>query len=191
MKDKCFIFYGNPGSSALSDPEIQSFEDAKGHAVVECSYAANPVKCSPPCFACVRVAGARMARAVIQFQPEASEPTLALERDRFRRRGALPPKDVMAYVDPDRGFRRIADPQEVVQRVWEHARAVLDLKPGERVPCSTGQYTPPPSDVPPVLLRHSEQGVRGGKPGKVSRDEVARPRTSAPLCRGSGKVPVR
>ena len=28
MKDQCFIFNGNPGSSALSDPEIQSFEDA-------------------------------------------------------------------------------------------------------------------------------------------------------------------
>lgn len=190
MKDICFILHGNPGSSALSDPEIQSFEDAKGHAVVECSYAADPAKCSPPCFACVRVVGVRMARAVIQFQPEASEETLALERDRFRRRGPLPSADLMAYVDPERGFRRITDPEEVVQRVWEHARAVLDLKPGERVPRSPGQYTPP-SDVPPALLRQTGQGARGGKPGKVTRGEVARPRTLAPLCRGPGKVAVR
>lgn len=184
MKDKCFILHGNPGSSALSDPEIQSFEDAKRHAIVDCSYAADPAKCSPPCFACVRVAGARMARAVIQFQPEASEATLALERDRFRSRGALPPEDIMAYVDPERGFQRITDPEQVVQRVWEHARAVLDLKPGERVPHSAGRYAPPASDVPPALLRHSEQGARGGRPGKVARDEVARPRTPAPRAVG-------
>jgi len=179
MKDRCFILHGNPGSSALSDPEIQSFEDAKRHAIVECPYAADPARCSPPCFACVRVAGARMARAVIQFQPEASEATLALERDRFRRRGALPPEDVMAYVDPQHGVQRITDPEEVVQRVWEHARAVLDLKPGERVPRSAERYTPP-SDVPAALLRHAEQGARGGKPGKVARDEASRPR--APAC---------
>lgn len=177
MKDKCFILHGNPGSSALSDPKIQSFGDAKRHPVIECPYVAVPARCSPPCFACVRVAGARMARAVIRFQPEASEATLALERDRFRRRGVLPPEDVMAYVDPERGFRRITDPEQVVQRVWEHARAVLDLKPGERVPHSASRCAPPVSDVPPALLRHSEQGARGGKPGKVARNEGARLRT--------------
>ncbi len=183
MKDRCFILHGNPGSSALSDPKIQSFEDAKWHAIVECSYAANPAKCSPPCFACVRVVGARMARAVIQFQPEASEATLALERDRFRHRGALPPEDVMAYVDPERGFQCITDPEEVVQRVWEHARAVLDLQPGERVPRSSARCKPP-TDVPAALLRHAEEGARGGKPGKVARDEVARPRTPESLSVG-------
>jgi hypothetical protein len=179
MKDRCFVLHGNPGCGALSDPEIQSFEDAKRHAVVECSYTADPAKCSPPCFACVRVAGVRMARAVIQFQSEASEATLALERDRFRHRGALPPEDVIAYVDPERDFQRITDPEEVVQRVWEHARAVLDLKPGERVPRSAERCTAP-TDVPAALLRHTDQGARGGKPGKVARDEVARPRTPAP-----------
>jgi hypothetical protein len=183
MKDRCFILHGNPGTSALSDREIQSFEDAKRHAIVECPRAADPAKCSPPCFACVRVAGARMARAVIQFQPEASGATLALERDRFRRRGALPPQDVMAYVDPERGFRQIKNPEEVVQRVWEHARAVLDLKPGERVPRSAGRCTPP-TDVPAALLRHADEGARGGKPGKVARDELARPRKAAPLAVG-------
>jgi CheY-like chemotaxis protein len=164
MKDKCFILYGNPETSALSDPEIQSFEDVKRHTVIECPYLATPSQCSPPCFACVRVAGAKMAWEVIQFQPEASEETLALERDSFRRRGALPPEDVMAYVDPERGFEQITDPEKVVQRVWEHARAVLDLKPGERVPHSAGRYTPPGSDVPPALLRHAEPGANGGAP---------------------------
>lgn len=163
MKDKCFILYGNPETSALSDPEIQSFEDLKRHTVVECPYLATLNRCSPPCFACVRVAGARMAWEVIQFQPEASEETLALARDSFRRRGALPPEDVMAYVDPERGFEQITDPEKVVQRVWEHARAVLDLKPGERVPHSAGPYTPPGSDVPPALLRHAEAGANGGE----------------------------
>ncbi len=115
-----------------------------------------------------------MARAVIRLYPEASEAALAVEREHFRRRGALPPKAITAYVDPERGFQRISDPEQVVQRVWEHARAVLDLKPGERVPRSEDRYTPP-SDVSPALLRHSEQGVRGGKPGKVARGEVARP----------------
>jgi hypothetical protein len=176
MKDKYLILYGNPGSSALSDPEIQSFEDATRHLVVECPYAADPSKCSPPCFGCIRVAGARMARGVIEFYPEASERTLALERDFFRREGALPPKTVIAYIDPDRSIRRITDPEQVVQRVWEYARSVLDLKPGEHVARSAGWRVPPASDVPPALLRHGEQCARGGKPGKVGRGEVERPR---------------
>lgn len=179
MKDKCFILHGNPGISALSDPEIQSFEDAERRDVVECSYAADPAKCSPPCFACVRVAGAKMARAVIRLYPEASETTLAMEREHFRRRGALPPKDVVAYVDPERGFERITDPEQVVQRVWEHARAVLDLKPGDRVPRWERPCEVVPSNVSPVLLRHSEEGTRGGKPGKVARAEIARQCVSA------------
>lgn len=30
MKDKCFIYYGNPCIICLADPAIQSFEDAGG-----------------------------------------------------------------------------------------------------------------------------------------------------------------
>ena len=41
MKDKCFIYYGNPCSNCLSDPEVKSFEDAMRQAVVECPYAAD------------------------------------------------------------------------------------------------------------------------------------------------------
>jgi hypothetical protein len=179
MKDRCFILHGNPGTSALSDPQIQNFEDAKRRVVSECPYAGDPSRCSPPCFGCVRVAGARMARSVIELYPEASEATLALERDFFRRRGALPPKALTAYVDPEREFQRITDPDQVVQRVWEHARAVLDLRPGERVPRRVGPTPPPPGDVPPVLLRHAEESPRGARPGKISRYEASRPRVTA------------
>lgn len=176
MKDKCFILHGSPATSALSDPQIQDFEDAKRRAVNECPYAGDPSRCSPPCFGCVRVAGARMARSVIELYPEASETSLALERDFFRRRGALPPEAVIAYVDPEQGFRRITDPAEVVQRVWEHARAVLNLKPGERVPRHVGPPLPPPTDAPPVLRRHAEECTRGAHPGRISRYESSRPR---------------
>lgn len=181
MKDKCFIYYGNPCSGCLTDPEIRSFEDAKQHEVIECPYASAPSKCSAPSFGCVRVAGARMARAVIQFYREASEVTLALDRDYFRRRGSLPPARVQAYIDPERGFERITDPEQVVQRVWEDARAVLGLKPGERVPRQVGRYVPPAGDVPSALLRRTEQGARGGQPGKVRKGGMTRPRSPAPL----------
>jgi hypothetical protein len=75
-----------------------------------------------------------MARYVLQFYSEASEEALAMEKDQFRRRAPLPPKRVETYIDtPEYNYRRITDPDLVVQRVWEHAQAVLDLKPGERI----------------------------------------------------------
>lgn len=57
MKDNFLIVYANPCSSALSDPDIQTFEDTKRHPVVEWPYAADLAKCSPPRFGCVRVEG--------------------------------------------------------------------------------------------------------------------------------------
>jgi hypothetical protein len=180
MKDKCFIYYGNPCSNCLSDPEVKSFEDAMQQAVVECPYAADRSQCSPPRFACVRVAGARMARAVIQFYTEASEETLALDREFFRRRGPLPGRGVEAYVDPEHGFQRITDPAQVVQRVWEHARAVLGLAAGEHVRHQVGHYAPPASDVPAALLRGIEEGTRAARGRKVVTVERLRPRPAAP-----------
>ncbi len=180
MKDRCFIYYGNPCCSLLSDPEVQSFEDAKRQAAVECPYAADTAQCSQPRFGCVRVAGARMARAVIQFYTEASEETLALDRDFFRLRGPLPPKAVEAYVDPEHGFQRITDPAQVVQRVCEHARAVLGLRPGERVPRQVGRYAPPAADVPAALLRRLAKEIRVVKAGKTAGAERPRPRPVAP-----------
>jgi len=180
MKDKCFIYYGNPCSSCLPDPEVRTFEDAMRQAIVECPYAADRAQCSPPRFACVRVAGARMARAVIQFYTEASEETLALDREFFRRRGPLPGQGVEAYIDPEGGFQRITDPGQAVQRVWEHARAVLDLQPGEHVRHQVGHYAPPAGDVPAALLRGIEEGARTVTRGKVVGTERPQSRSAAP-----------
>jgi hypothetical protein len=180
MKDRSFIYYGNPCSSCLSDPEVKSFADAMRQAVVACPYAADPAQCSAPRFACIRVAGARMARAVIQFYTEASEETLALDREFFRRRGPLPGHGVVAYVDPEHGFKRIADPEQVMQRVWEHARAVLGLQPGEHVRHQIGHYAPPASDVPAALLRRVGEGAGATRRGRPVRSERPQPRSAAP-----------
>jgi hypothetical protein len=180
MKDKCFIYYGNPCSNCLSDPEVKTFEDAMRQAVVECPYAASRAQCSAPRFGCVRVAGARMARAVIQFYTEASEETLALDREFFRRRGPLPGQGVEAYVDPERGFQRITDPEHVVQRVWEHARAVLGLQPGEHVRHQVGHYAAPAAGVPAALLRRIGEEASVARTGKVVGAERPRPRSPAP-----------
>ena len=134
MKDKCFIYYGNPCVICLADPAVQSFEDAEKREGKPCEFYPERRECSPPSFGCVQLAGAAMARYVIQFYSEATEETLAMEREEFRRRAPLPPRQVEAYVDPSGPVdQRITDPEQVVQRVWEYARAVLDLKPGERV----------------------------------------------------------
>ena len=180
MKDKCFVYYGNPCSNCLSDPEVRSFEDAMRQAAVECPYAADRAQCSPPRLACIRVAGARMARAVIQFYTEASEETLALDREFFRRRGPLPGQGLEAYVDPERGFQRITDPEQVVERVREHARAVLGLQPGEHVRHQVGHYAAPAGDVPAALLRRIEEGASTAKRGKLVRTERPQPRSAAP-----------
>jgi hypothetical protein len=180
MKDKCFIYYGNPCSACLSDPQVESFEDAMRQGVVECPFAADRAQCSPPRFACVRVAGARMARAVIQFYTEASEETLTLDREFFRRRGPLPGQGVEAYVDPERGFQRITDPGQAVQRVWEHAHAVLGLQSGEHVRHQVGHYAPPAGDVPAALLRRIGDEASVAKTGKVVETERPRPRSAAP-----------
>jgi hypothetical protein len=180
MRDKCLIYYGNPCSSCLSDPEIQNFEDAKRRPVVECPCAGDPVRCSLPRFACVRVAGAGMARRVMQIYAEVSERTLALDRGFFRLRGALPPAAVEAYVDPDRGFERITEPEQVAQRVWEHARSVLDLRPGECLRPQVGPFAPPPTDVPPALLRDTAALVRSGEPCEVADLETVRPWSATP-----------
>jgi len=99
-----------------------------------------------------------MARYVIQFYSEATEETLAMEREQFRRRAPLPPKQVEAYIDtPEFDYRHITDPDLVVQRVWEYARAVLDLKPGERIFRSPEETWEPPLSL--VLEAASAEGV--------------------------------
>ena len=145
MKDKCFIYYGNPCVICLADPAVQSFEDAEKRSGRPCDFYPERRECSPPSFGCVALAGAAMARYVIQFYSEATEDTLAMEREEFRRRAPLPPQQVEAYVDTaEHDHQQITDPEVVVQRVCEYARAVLDLKPGERVFRSAEETWEPP-----------------------------------------------
>ena len=148
MKDKCFIYYGNPCVICLADPAVQSFEDAEKGGGKHCQFYPERRECSPPSFGCVHLAGAAMARYVIQFYSEATEDTLAMEREEFRRRAPLPPGQVEAYIDPAEQGQRITDPEQVVRRVWEYARAVLDLKPGERVFRSAEETWTPPLGEP-------------------------------------------
>jgi hypothetical protein len=169
MKDKCFIYYGNPCTACLTDPEVRDFEDAQRRGPRSCPFLDEQEKCSPPRFGCVAVAGARMARCVLQFYTQASEETLALDREFFRRRGPLPPKDVEAYIDTaEYGYRRIYDPNLVVERVYEYARAALDLKEGERVPRAPGRFVPPDEEVLAVLQRERE----GRKAKKKARERA-------------------
>jgi hypothetical protein len=108
-----------------------------------------------------------MARYVLQFYSEASEEALALERDQFQRRAPLPPKRVEAYIDtPEYNYRRITDPDLVVQRVWEYARAVLDLQPGERVFRASEEDWAPPVAVEAEAPAASGESV---KPPPVRR----------------------
>ena len=145
MKDRFFVYYGNPCMTRLSDPGLQRFEDAQNVGPTPCPLYENRKECSPPDFSCVQLAGAAMARYVLQFYSEATDDTLAMERDQFRQRAPLPPDQVKAYVLlEDTGTRYISDPDEVVKKVWEYARAVLDLKPGERIFRSPEENWAPP-----------------------------------------------
>jgi hypothetical protein len=173
MKDKCFIYYGNPCTACLTDSEVRTFEDAQGRGPRSCPFLGEREKCSPPRFGCVAVAGARMARCVLQFYTQASEETLALDREFFRRRGPLPPKDVEAYIDTaEYSYRRITDPDLVVQRVSEYARAALDLEEGERVARVPGRFEPPGEEVLAVLQRETEGRKVGKKAGERAKPLV-------------------
>jgi len=145
MKDKAFIFYGNPCTICMADPQLQSFEDAKRRGWTPCPFYREGRGCSSSSYGCVQLAGIKMARYILQFYTEASEETLAMEKEQFQRRAPLPPKRVEAYIDtPDHNYRRITDPDLAVQRVWEYARSVLDIKPGERVfRASEEEWAPP------------------------------------------------
>ena len=179
MKDKCFIYYGNPCTICLDDPEIRDFDEAKKHAWTPCPLYGERDKCSAPRFGCVALAGARMARNVLQFYTQASDHTLSMDRDFFRLRAPLPPERVEAYIDTSEyHHRKITDPDLVVQRVWEYARAVLDLDKGERVPRRPGRFTPPGEDVLAALRRDTEpEGGRAPRP-ILPRGERRRRRSS-------------
>jgi hypothetical protein len=167
MKDKAFIFYGNPCTICLADPQVQSFDDAKRGGWTPCPFYREGRGCSSSSYGCVQLAGVKMARYVLQFYSEASEEALALEKDQFQRRAPLPPKRVEAYIDtPEYNFRRITDPDLVVQRVWEYARSVLDLQPGERVFRASEEDWAPPVAVEAEAAAASGESV---KPPPVRR----------------------
>jgi hypothetical protein len=148
MKDKAFIFYGNPCTIGMADAEVENFEDAKKSGWTACPFYRQGRGCSSVSSGCVQLAGVKMARYVLQFYSEASEETLAMEMERFRRRAPLPPNQVEAYIDtPEHSYRRITDPDLIVQHISDYARAVLDIKPGERVFRASEEEWTPPLDV--------------------------------------------
>jgi hypothetical protein len=132
MKEKRLIYQGDPCSMHLTNPEIQNLDDVRAHGPNLCRYYSDRVLCSPPRFGCVQAAGLKVARYVLEFYSEATEQTLLMEVEEFRRRALLPPDSAIAYIDtPEWGYRRITDPEIIVERVTDYARRVLDLKPGE------------------------------------------------------------
>ena len=134
MKEKLLIYQGDPCLMCLDDPAVQTVSDARAQGQIRCKYFSDRKSCSPPRFGCVKLAGLRLARRVLEFYDEANERNLSIEIEQFFREGPLPPEQVEAYVDtPDYGNRYLQDPGMVVQRVADYARKVLDLKPGERV----------------------------------------------------------
>ncbi len=134
MKDKRLIYYGDPCVMAMANPAIQSLGDLPAGEKTQCSHHTDRSECHNPRFGWVQVAGAKMARYVVEFYIEATEKTLAMEKEYFRQRAPLPPNKLEAYIDiPERNFQHITDPEISAQRVWEYARAVLDLKPGEEI----------------------------------------------------------
>jgi len=145
MKEKLLIYQGDPCLMCLDDPAIQTVTDARARGQIRCKSLSDRKSCSPPRFGCIKLAGLRVARSVLQFYDEATEQNLAIEIEQFFHKGPLPPEQMEAYVDTlDYGCRHITDPGLVAQRVADYARKVLDLKPGERVLRST-EDPPPPS----------------------------------------------
>lgn len=174
MKEKCLIFYGNPCLIPLGDPAIQTFEEAQKGGPKPCRFYYQRSACSPPHRGCVQLSGLKMARYVLQFYSEATEQTLAMEKEQFRARAPLPLLQVEGYIDtPEYGHRLIADPELVVQRVWEFARAVLALKPGERIfrsPEETWTAPLPVAEEIPVTKGKKEEGPESaGSPALASR----------------------
>jgi hypothetical protein len=80
---------------------------------------------------------------------------------------------VEAYIDTaEYSYRRITDPDLVVQRVSEYARAALDLEEGERVARVPGRFEPPGEEVLAVLQRETEGRKVGKKAGERAKPLV-------------------
>ena len=148
MKEKLLIYQGDPCNMALDEPVVQTVTDAQARGQERCKYYYERELCSPPRFICVRMAGLKLAQHFLKFHSEATEETLAMEIEEFRKGGPMPPKGIEAYIDtPEYESRKITDRELVVQRVADYARKVLDLKPGEKILRS-------PEDPPPPATRY-------------------------------------
>ena len=133
MKDKMVIYHGSPCEAPLASPAIRTWDDLVGSKAMPCQLHGKEWECSPPRYACVQMAGVKVARYVIEFYEKASEETLELEIDQFRRYAPLPPNGGEAYVDVAGGApQRLTDAEVIVSRVREYARSLLDLQPGVR-----------------------------------------------------------
>lgn len=113
------------------------------------------------------MSSAKVARYILLFYGEASEHTLEMELEEFRRRAPLPPDGVEAYIDtPEHHYRQITDPELVVRRTGEFAKAILDLQPGERVfrnpqaPIPT--FTEPGEGMPAIEAAESWRTILAG-----------------------------
>ena len=82
MKEKLLILQGDPCLMCLDDPTIQTVTDAQAHGQIRCKNYSDRHLCAPPRFGCVRMAGLRVARRVLQDYREATEPNLAMEIER-------------------------------------------------------------------------------------------------------------
>ena len=165
MKDKLLIYQGDPCTMCLDDPNIQTLADAKARGMDICRNYADRRECSLPRYGCVRLAGLKVARYMLLFYLEASERTMDMEVEEFHKRAPLPPYQVEAYIDtPQYLHRQITDPETVVQRVGEYARAVLDLKPGERIFRASEEPVPPAKEegagIPQVATGKLMQATR-------------------------------
>lgn len=133
MKDKRVIYHGSPCVVPLTSRTIRTWDDLVGAKAVPCQFHGKQAECSPPRFGCVQMAGVKVARYVVEFYSEPSEEALELEMKEFRRYAPLPPDRAEAYVD-GRGaeYLRLTDPEEIVARVRDCARTLLNLEGGKR-----------------------------------------------------------
>ncbi len=87
MKEKLLIYQGDPCLMCLDDPAIQTVSDAQAQGQIRCKFFSDRKSCSPPRFGCIKLAGLRVARNVLEFYDTATEKNLGLEIEQFSRKG--------------------------------------------------------------------------------------------------------
>lgn len=134
MRDKRVIYHGSPCLAPLTSPAIRTWDDLVGSKPEPCQFHGSEAGCSPPRYGCVPMAGQKVARYVLEFYAEASDETLDMEIEQFRQYAPLPPDRAEAYIDGrESGYSQLKSREQVVRRVREYARSLLNLQPGERM----------------------------------------------------------